>query len=147
MNSTKKVVVKNAAVAPKKAAPKFAWDEKNEPIIIKAYQDELAKDHANANSNKFLTTVAMLVGAKSGQAVRSKLSNLKEYSALDKTSSANIAKPRITKPIMADEIRDKLQAAGVSISDEEANSLANSNAGALKAVIAGLTMLDAPVEK
>ena len=143
-NATKKsVIVKNAATPKKEAPSKFEWNEQNEPLIVKAYKDELAKNHANANSTKFLASIAVKVGAKSGQAVRSKLSSLKEYSPLDK-SAVSIAKPRITKPVLADEIRDKLSAAGVAISDEEANSLANSNAGALKAVLKGLDMLDPP---
>lgn len=149
MTNTKKAVIvkgSNAAKAEAAAPKKFTWDEKNQAVIAEGYQAQLKLDHTKANSNAFLTTLAVQVGAKSGQAVRSKLSSLKEYRPLDKTS-AQIAKPRVTKPLLADEIRDKLQAAGVDISDESANSLANSNAAALKAVIAGLDMLDAPSEK
>lgn len=142
-NSKKSVIVKNAATPVKAAPAKFEWNEQNEPLIVAEYKAELEKDHANANSTKFLASIAMKVGAKSGQAVRSKLSSLKEYSPLDK-AAVSIAKPRITKPVLADNIRDLLSAAGVDVDEEAANSLANSNAIALKAVIKGLEMIDAP---
>ncbi len=144
--STKNTVtVKNSATPATATPAKFAWEEKNEAIIAEAYQAQLKLDHAKANSTPFLATLALKVGAKSGQAVRSKLSSLKEYSPLDK-AAVSITKPRITKPVLADEIRDKLVAAGIAISEEAGNSLANSNADALKAVIKGLEMIDAPEE-
>jgi hypothetical protein len=145
MSNSKKVIVTNSATQEAAKPAVFAWNEKNQTVIVEAYKAEQASNAQNANSTKFLATVAALVGAKSAQAVRSKLSSMKEYNALDKVS-ATITKPRITKPLLADEIRDLLTASGVDVSEEAANSLANANAEALKAVISGLSMLDAPEE-
>jgi hypothetical protein len=147
MKTSKSVKVQNSA-APKTAATKFAWDEKNQAIISEAYAAQLLLDHSKANTTAFLATVAAKVGAKSGQAVRSKLSSMGEYNALDK-AAVSISKPRVTKPLLADEIRAKLVAAGVELDEEAGNSLANSNASALKAVIAGLDLLTKvePVER
>lgn len=142
-NSKKAVNVKNQANKPAAKPAKFEWNDDNEAQIALAYSEKMSEDQQAANSTKFLASLAAKVGAKSGQAVRSKLSSMKVYKPLDK-AAVNIAKPRITKPVLADEIRDMLTAAGVDISDESANSLANSNAAALKAVIAGLEMLDEP---
>jgi hypothetical protein len=142
-NSKNAVIVTNSATPAIEKAAVFSWNEKNQAVIVSAYQAEKLVNHDSANSTKFLATVALLVGAKSGQAVRSKLASMKEYDAKEKTS-ATITKPRITKPKLADDIRDLLTASGVDVSEEAANSLANANAEALKAVISGLSMLDAP---
>ena len=141
--TSKKVVAQNPAVKQVSKPAKFEWNEKNEKVISDTYVEQLEKDHAKANGSAFLTQVSMSVGAKSAQAVRSKLSSLGVYKPIDK-AAVSIAKPRNTKPKMADKIRDQLTAAGVDLSEEAANSLANSNAAALKAVIEGLDMLDAP---
>jgi DNA polymerase III delta subunit len=147
MTTSKNAVKVTNSAKPAQAKPaSFSWDEKNQAVIVEAYKTEQAANAQNANSTKFLATVAALVGAKSAQAVRSKLSSMKEYSALDKVS-ATITKPRITKPKLADDIRDLLTASGVDVSEEAANSLANANAEALKAVISGLSMLDAPEDE
>lgn len=143
---TKSVKVQNVA-NPKPAAKKaFEWDAKNEKIISEAYTDKAKTSQKEANNSKFLAALASQVGAKSGQSVRSKLSSLGVYKALDKAATT-IRKPRITKPVLADEIRDMLTDSGVDISEDAANSLANANADALKALIKALTPSTQPTAK
>jgi hypothetical protein len=122
-----------------KAPAKFSWDEENQAVIAQAYLEQKEIDHIKANSKGFLGELARKVGAKSDQSVRSKLAALKVYVAAEKVSNT-IAKPRITKPILADEIRGLVCNAGVDLSEDAANSLANANAEALKALIKALSV-------
>lgn len=135
---TKPVKVQNVA-NPKPAAKKsFEWNAKNEKIISEAYTTKAKTSQEEANNSKFLATLAAQVGAKSGQSVRSKLSSLGVYKALDKAATT-IRKPRITKPVLADEIGEKLEALKIEVSEDAVNSLTNANAEALKALIKALT--------
>ncbi|BAV81311.1 A2-A3 protein [Vibrio phage VCPH] len=122
-------------------AKAFAWNKENEATITSAYEEMLAQDHAKANSKEFLAELAKQVGAKSAQAVRSKLSNLKVYEALEAGSTAKGRKARITKPLLADCVKKAVVDAGVEIRGDAMDTLANANTDALTAVLETLETL------
>lgn len=122
-------------------AKAFSWNKENEATIIEAYEAKLAENHAEANSKEFLAGLAKQVGAKSAQAVRSKLSNLKVYEALETGSTAKGRKARITKPLLADCVKKAVVDAGVAIRGDAMDTLANANTDALTAVIETLEQL------
>lgn len=119
----------------------FAWDEKNESVIADAYAEQKAIDHQKANSKEWLGELAKKVGAKSAQAVRSKLSNMKVYQALETSSTGSGKKARITKPQLADAACKAITDAGVKIKGNAGDTLANANVDALNAVIAAFEQL------
>lgn len=113
----------------------FAWDEKNQAVIAEAYETMLATDHAKANSKEWLGELAKQVGAKSAQAVRSKLSNMKVYQALETTGSTGVKKARITKPVLAACAVQAITDAGVKLEGNAGDTLANANVDALNGII------------
>lgn len=69
-------------------AKAFEWNKENEATITAAYQLLIEESGlAEANTNDSLGKIAKQVGAKSAQAVRSKLSALKVYEKADKPRS------------------------------------------------------------
>lgn len=119
----------------------FAWDEKNESVIADAYAEQKAIDHAKANSKEWLGELAKKVGAKSAQAVRSKLSNMKVYEAIETTASTGGKKARITKPMLAEAACRAITDSGVTLKGNAGDTLANANVEALNAVIAAFEQL------
>lgn len=119
----------------------FAWDEKNESVIAEAYAEQKAIDHAKANSKEWLGELAKQVGAKSAQAVRSKLSNMKVYEAIETASSTGGKKARITKPMLAEAACKAITDSGVTLKGNAGDTLANANVDALNALISAFEQL------
>lgn len=57
----------------------FEWNAETLAEAVKLYKAQLEIDATVANSNDFLGSIAKAIGAKSAQAVRSKLAAAKEY--------------------------------------------------------------------
>jgi hypothetical protein len=69
----------------------FSWDEKTTAKAIELYNAEVESAGLEvANTTKALNKIAEAIGAKSGQAVRSKLSVEKVYTKIDVTPTGSV---------------------------------------------------------
>lgn len=82
----------------------FSWDEKNYATMLEAY-----KASGCDNSNKALLVLAELVGAKSAQAARSKLSTSGDYVKVEGVKVDSTKAPKVTKIQLTRNIESVLQ--------------------------------------
>lgn len=121
----------------KQAKARFVWNEENTKVIVDAYLTQKEADHAKANSSEFRAKLAAEVGAKSAHSVLSKLASEGVYIAIEPSANPNATRRR-TKPVIASEIGAELERLGVSVDEKATDTLSNSNAEALEAVLSGL---------
>lgn len=117
----------------KAATPaKFKWTADNRATVAEAYNAQVALDHAVANSEKFLDSLAATVGAKNGRSVRSMLATEKMYKTLDvpkaPAPSNRISKGQIVRSI----------AKGLNLDLEVVQSLDKANSEALTVLVSAI---------
>lgn len=110
-------------------AKKFKWTPEIVAAVSAAYLAEKERDHASANSDKFLAPIAAEHGAASARAVRSKLSTEGIYEVLDApkatSTSTRTSKGQIVRSI----------AKGLDLDLDTISTLDKANADALTALV------------
>lgn len=108
---------------------KFVWTDANYAIVLKAY-NESKQD----NTKKNLEKIAALVGAVSGNSVRSKLSTEKDYVVVTATNADGKKRaPKVTKVSLVYKVEELLR-----LEKEALDSLEKGNVSALENLIAGI---------
>lgn len=121
----------------------FKWCEKSTALAAKLHAENMAKDHAVANSNDALKVIGQAVKAElahkgkeiSAQSVRSKLAAEKVYEALQVTPAKSKKGVVVTKADLTERIRTIF---GI---EEPIDTLENANRNALEALIAAAQKL------
>jgi phosphoenolpyruvate carboxylase len=115
----------------------FKWCEKSTALAAKLHAENMAKDHAVANSNAALKAIGETVKAElkhtgkeiSAQSVRSKLAAEKVYEALTATPTKSKKGVVVTKADLTERIRTIF---GI---EQPIDTLENANRAALEALI------------